>query len=77
MAGNVWEWTGDPFKIRSLAGRAKRRIAIAARDQEKVLKGGSFLWHHSYCYRYRIAARIPLTLNSAASNIGFRIACDV
>jgi sulfatase modifying factor 1 len=77
MAGNVWEWTSDPFKIRSLASKAKRRNALAARDWEKVLKGGSFLCHSSYCYRYRIAARIPLTPDSAASNVGFRVAYEV
>jgi formylglycine-generating enzyme required for sulfatase activity len=76
MAGNVWEWTHDPFKIRSLASRAKQRNAQAVRDREKVLKGGSFLCHRSYCYRYRIAARIPLTPDSAASNVGFRVAYD-
>ncbi|HEX2556103.1 MAG TPA: formylglycine-generating enzyme family protein [Microvirga sp.] len=76
MAGNVWEWTGDPFKIRSLSSRAKQRNAHALREKEKVLKGGSFLCHRSYCYRYRVAARIPLTPDSAASNVGFRVAYD-
>jgi len=76
MAGNVWEWTSDPFKIRSLTRKAKQRNSIASRDREKVLKGGSFLCHSSYCYRYRIAARIPLTPDSAASNVGFRVAYD-
>lgn len=76
MAGNVWEWTADPFRVRSLSRQAKARNAHAGATQEKVLKGGSFLCHISYCYRYRIAARSALTAESSASNSGFRIAYD-
>lgn len=76
MVGNVWEWTNDAFRIRSLSSAAKVRNAAAARDADKVLKGGSFLCHASYCYRYRIAARSPLSAPSAASNVGFRVAYD-
>lgn len=77
MAGNVWDWTADPFRLRSLARSAKARNDRATREGEKVLKGGSFLCHRSYCYRYRIAARSALTADSAASNVGFRLAWDV
>ncbi len=76
MAGNVWEWTADAFRVRSLSREAKARNDNAARTNEKVTKGGSFLCHISYCYRYRIAARSALTAESAASNVGFRIAYD-
>lgn len=37
---------------------------------------GSFLCHVSHCYRYRIAARMGLTPDSAANNVGFRLAYD-
>jgi formylglycine-generating enzyme required for sulfatase activity len=76
MAGDVWEWTGDPFRVRSLSRDARMRNAHAARTGERVLKGGSFLCHKSYCYRYRIAARSALTAESSASNVGFRVAYD-
>ena len=76
MAGNVWEWTADAFRVRSLSRQAKARNENASRTQEKVLKGGSFLCHISYCYRYRIAARMALTAESSASNAGFRVAYD-
>ncbi|UJQ93392.1 formylglycine-generating enzyme family protein [Mariluticola halotolerans] len=76
MAGNVWEWTADAFRVRSLSRAAKRRNAEARAGNEKVCKGGSFLCHKSYCYRYRIAARTALTADSSASNNGFRIAYD-
>lgn len=77
MAGNVWEWTSDPFRVRSLAHAAKLRNSNAARNDEKVLKGGSFLCHKSYCYRYRIAARSALTADSSASNAGIRVAYSI
>jgi len=74
LCGNVWEWTADPFRLRSLSRFAKIRNAELRRGNDKVLKGGSFLCHVSYCYRYRIAARMNLTPDSAASNVGFRVA---
>ncbi|CDZ37085.1 Sulfatase-modifying factor 1 [Neorhizobium galegae bv. officinalis] len=77
LAGNVWEWTADPFKVRSLSKQAKTRNEHAKRFSDKVLKGGSFLCHKSYCYRYRIAARMGLSPDSASSNTGFRIAYDI
>lgn len=76
MSGNVWEWTSDAFKVRSLSRQAKERNTQSHANSEKVLKGGSFLCHISYCYRYRIAARMGLSPDSAASNLGFRIAYD-
>jgi sulfatase modifying factor 1 len=41
---------------------------------EKTKKGGSFLCHMSFCYRYRIKARHKNTPDSATSNNGFRCA---
>ena len=76
VSGNVWEWTADPFRIRSLSKAAKIRNQAAVTQDEKVLKGGSFLCHKSYCYRYRIAARSALTAESSTSNAGFRVAYD-
>ncbi|XP_072394273.1 formylglycine-generating enzyme [Diabrotica undecimpunctata] len=61
MAGNVWEWTQDNWK----------------NDPDtKVKKGGSYLCHESYCWRYRCAARSSNTKDSSASNLGFRCAAD-
>jgi len=76
MAGNVWEWMQDPYRIRSMSRQAKARNTQALAHQDKVLKGGSFLCHKSYCYRYRIAARMGLSPDSATSNTGFRVAYD-
>lgn len=76
MVGNVWEWTAEPFRIRSVSRRARERNDAARANGERLLKGGSFLCHKSYCYRYRIAARIALSADSSASNVGFRVAFD-
>lgn len=74
MVGNVWEWTAEPFQLRSMSSGARARNATARRNRERLLKGGSFLCHKTYCYRYRIAARMALSADSSASNVGFRIA---
>jgi formylglycine-generating enzyme len=73
MVGNVWEWTTEPFLVRSAAKAARERNARARAERQKVMKGGSFLCHASYCYRYRIAARSGVASDSGACNTGFRI----
>ena len=74
MVGNVWEWTSEPFKLRSQkkSARARQKAMVG----HKLQKGGSFLCHKSYCYRYRIAARIGNTPDSATTHTGFRVVWD-
>jgi formylglycine-generating enzyme len=74
MVGNVWEWAAEPYKLRSM--RREARAHMAARKGYKLLKGGSYLCHRSYCYRYRIAARIGNSPDSATTHQGFRVAFD-
>lgn len=76
MAGNVWEWTSEPFLVRSAGRAAKARNKLARAANQKVMKGGSFLCHVSYCYRYRIAARSGTPADSGASNTGVRVFYD-
>jgi formylglycine-generating enzyme len=61
--GNVWEWCADRFG--------------ATRPGERSMRGGSYLCHESYCWRYRCAARSANTPDSSAGNIGFRMAADL
>lgn len=63
IVGNVWEWTSDLWTPDQQGA-----------NPERVKKGGSFLCHISYCYRYRCAARQHNTQDSSAGNLGFRCA---
>ena len=74
MVGNVWEWNADPFRLRSLKKGARARNAQMR--GYKLLKGGSFLCHKSYCFRYRIPARTGSSADSATPHQGFRMAWD-
>lgn len=71
MAGNVWDWTCEPYKIKSLKKQVRARLA--SMKGYKLSKGGSFLCHRSYCYRYRIAARSGTSPDSATTHHGFRL----
>ncbi|MEL7344320.1 MAG: formylglycine-generating enzyme family protein [Pseudomonadota bacterium] len=74
MVGNVWEFTSEVFKVRSLK---KSVVALhAGKTGFKLCKGGSFLCHASYCYRYRIAARNSTSADSSTSHTGFRMVYD-
>ncbi len=74
MCGNTWEWVSDNFRIQSVSKSAVLRNNNAKLEKQKILKGGSFLCHKSYCWRFRIAARQGKPKDSTASHIGFRIA---
>ena len=74
MVGNVWEWTSEPFRIRSLKKSVKVRLSQMKGFQ--LSKGGSYLCHKSYCFRYRIAARSGTSPDSATPHHGFRVVWD-
>jgi sulfatase modifying factor 1 len=77
VAGNVWEWCADWFSAdRPLSG-ALKDIDGPPTGDSKVLKGGSFLCHASYCNRYRVAARTSNTPDSATAHMGFRCVRDL
>jgi len=75
MVGNVWEWTSDPFRVKSLKRQVRQRLD--GMKGFKVIKGGSFLCHKSYCYRYRIAARTGNSPDSTTTHTGFRVVWDL
>ena len=74
--GNVWEWTADWFHPTFRQRDAKRDPKGPPRGMNKVQKGGSYLCHHSYCRRYRVAARQGSTPDSSTGNVGFRCIRD-
>ena len=72
VAGNVWEWTQDWFtRFHDLETNVNP--IGPERGNTKVIKGGSFLCHDSYCNRYRVSARSSNTLDSSTANMGFRV----
>ena len=77
MTGNTWEWCADWFdaKFHELASRDNP--VGPASGTARLLKGGSYLCHRSYCNRYRVAARSSNTPDSATTNIGFRCVRDI
>ncbi|HET7691295.1 MAG TPA: formylglycine-generating enzyme family protein [Nocardioidaceae bacterium] len=80
--GNVWEWCADAFSPSTYAERSDEfavdPIVSAGLDAQtrRVMRGGSYLCHDSYCNRYRVAARSSNTAESSSGNIGFRCAND-
>lgn len=82
MLGNVWEWTSDfydPAYYGTLSGTAvnpkgpdRANNPSNPYQQERVIKGGSYLCNASYCASFRISARMPMTPDSGADHVGFR-----
>jgi sulfatase modifying factor 1 len=75
-SGNVWEWCRDWFHASYHRNGPRVDPAGPPRGEAKVIRGGSYLCHASYCNRYRVAARSSNTANSSTGNMGFRCARD-
>ena len=72
VSGNVWEWCNDWFSKDFHKTGTRNNPLGPLSGESKVMRGGSFLCHRSYCNRYRVAARSSNTADSSTSNIGFR-----
>jgi formylglycine-generating enzyme required for sulfatase activity len=77
VTGNVWEWCWDYFATDWRPIETALNPAGPHEGERRVMKGGSYLCHHSYCFRYRCSARTSNAPDSATGNIGFRVVRDV
>ena len=77
VAGNVWEWQRDWFSPTFHRNGPTVDPTGPPSGGSRVIRGGSYLCHESYCNRYRVAARSANTPDSSTGNMGFRCVVDV
>ncbi|MEI6339790.1 MAG: formylglycine-generating enzyme family protein [Verrucomicrobiota bacterium] len=76
MTGNVWEWVNDWFDPDYAAYGVRTNPPGPNRGETRVMRGGSYLCHASYCNRYRCSARTANTPDTSSGHLGFRCAAD-
>ena len=77
ITGNAWEWCADWFHPAYHAWATRVNPLGPRQGTGRVIKGGSYLCHKSYCNRYRVAARSANTPDSTTTNMSFRCVRDL
>lgn len=75
MCGNAWEWCADWFTAQH-SGAALVDPTGPEAGLQRVIRGGSYLCHASYCNRYRVSGRSSNTPSSTTGHMGFRMAMN-
>jgi formylglycine-generating enzyme required for sulfatase activity len=70
--GNVWEWCSDWYAPDYYSASPRTNPPGPPDGTQRVMRGGSYLCHDSYCNRYRNSARSSNTPDSSMGNAGFR-----
>ncbi len=76
MTGNVWEWCADWYDPGCYATAPRKNPSGPSAGTRRVIRGGSYICHISYCRRYRVAARQSNDVESSTGNMGFRVVAD-
>ncbi len=66
----------NDFGLYNIVGNCWQWCANWFDDEHRAMRGGSFLCHPSYCWRYRCAARSASTPDSTTGHVGFRCVKD-
>lgn len=84
MAGNVWQWTSDRYRLDTYSARAGTIVHNPTGPpssfdpqepgtRKRVQRGGSYLCSEGYCRRYLVGSRGKGEIRSSASNLSFRV----
>lgn len=72
MGGNVWEWCFDTYRPYK-----NSPVDFPLIEENKILRGGSFMCDSGYCHGYRVSHRNFTTSETSLFHTGFRCVKDL